>query len=155
MENNPDKIPLGHTLKRSCKCKWESVLASIQSGLKIKPVLQQVLKFSTLKLSDSEWNKMEEVANILEPVKVVVEVICREDADLLNAEVSFKELFGTLGSLESESAQNLLEALKVKISNRWHSDVAGLLKYLNNPVKNKPKPPERAKKSRSNEHVEE
>ena len=85
---------MGHSLMRDCKTRWNSLLASIQSGLDIKPVLKQFLQYHPLlALSDSEWEIMEELAQLLEPCKVTVEALCRENTDLLEAEVVLKKLF--------------------------------------------------------------
>ena len=137
---------MGHTLHRDTKCKWGSMVDMIKSLLEIKPVLQKILKHQTIELSETDWKNMAELERILDPVKKVVEVICREDADLLIAEVYFKKLFKTLESIGTPLALEFLKNLKDEIKKRWHSDVAGLLKYLNNPQKNKPMVPERARK---------
>ena len=108
---------------------------SIQSGIDIKPVLKQFLQYDALSMSDSEWEVMEEIAHVLGPCKVTVEALCREDADLLTAEVVLKKLFKTLRSFDTVLANELCDALVVEIEKRWLPDVAGLLKYLNNPDK--------------------
>ena len=87
---------MGQKLIKDCKIKWGSMVESLQSGIKIREFLQKFLRNSPLDLTDSEWDKMEEMAQILDPVKTVVEMICREDADLLMAEVAIKKLFKML-----------------------------------------------------------
>ena len=120
---------------RDCKIKWSSLVDSIQSGIDIKPVLKQFLQYDALSMSDSEWEVMEEIAHVLGPCKVTVEALCREDADLLTAEVVLKKLFKTLRSFETVIANELCDALVIEIKKRWLPNVAGLLKYLNNPDK--------------------
>ena len=132
---NPNKKPNGHTLKRDCKIKWNTMLASIQSGIDVKPVIKKFLQHHPLSLSDEEWEIMEEIASVLGPCKDTMEALCREDADLLSAEVSLKKLFKTLRSFETTLADELCNALVIEIEKRWLTDVAGLLKYLNNPDK--------------------
>ena len=126
---------MGHSLKRDCKTRWNTMLDSIQSGLDIKPALQQFLQYHPLSLTDLEWEKLEELATVLGPCKATVEALCREDADLLSAEVILKKLFKTLRSFESVLADELCDTLVKEIKKRWLTDVAGLLKYLNNPDK--------------------
>ena len=108
---------------------------SIQRGLDIKLVLKPFLQHSTLALSNSDWEKMEEMVNVLGPVKVTMEALCRDDADLLSAEVALKKLFKTLRAYDSPFSHEVCDALVVEIGKRWQKDVAGLLKYLNNPDK--------------------
>ena len=83
---DPDKKPMGHCLKRYSKTRWNSIVDSIQSLIDVRPVVEEVLKYQTLALTESEWDKMNEMVKILAPCKIVVEMLCREDADLLTAE---------------------------------------------------------------------
>ena len=118
-------------MRRDCKIKWGSLVASIKSALDIKPVLVKFLKYSTLELKENDWDVLQELYDVLMPVKAVVDVICRDDADLLQAEVVFTELFSVLESNGSPLSQKLLAALITEIRKRWLPDHVGLLKYLN------------------------
>ena len=111
------------------------MLDSIQSGLDVKPVLKKFLQYHPLALTEEEWEKMETLAQVLGPCKATVEALCREDADLLTAEVALKKLFKTLRSFEIPLANELCDALVIEIKKRWLPNIAGLLKYLNNPDK--------------------
>ena len=133
MFQDPEKKPMGRKLTRDCKIKWGSLVGSIKSVLDIKPVLIDFLKYDTLAFNEEEWDLLEELYGVLSPVKDVVNVICRVDADLLEAEVVIKELFCLLESLGTNLSKKLLEALKIEIGKRWLPDHVGLLKYLNNP----------------------
>ena len=133
MFQDPEKKPKGRKLKRDSKIKWGSMVDSIKSILDIKPVLKDFLKYNTLEFNEEEWDLLDELYGVLSPVKDVVNIICREDADLLEAEVVIKELFNHLESLGTNLSQKLLEALKVEIKKRWHADYCSLLKYLNDP----------------------
>ena len=86
-----------------------------------------------MELKDNEWELLEELHGILSPVKDVVNVICRTDADLLQAEIAFKYLFNVLEKFGTPLSEKLLAALKTEIEKRWKPDYAGLLKYLNDP----------------------
>ena len=109
------------------------MLESLQSIIDIKPVLKEFLQHTNLALSEDEWKQIEEATQILTPCKHVVNAICREDADLMLAEIAFKKLFKTLEEYEYPLAKELLLHLKTEIRKRWHPNVAGLLKYLYNP----------------------
>ena len=124
---------IGYQLKRETKTRWNSTEAMFQSILKLQAPLKKVMKDSTLALSDAEFEKIKHVLDVLEPVKDVVEVLCREDADLMTAEVAFNELFKNLDSMDSELAQKMVESLRRRVKSRWNPTVAGLLKYLHNP----------------------
>ena len=124
---------MGHKLKRDCRIKWGSLVTSIKSALDIKPVLKEFLKYSTFALNDEEWDLLDEIYSVLMPVKDVVDVICRADADLLQAEIVFIELFDVLESIGTPLSRKMLANLKTELEKRWQTDLVGLLKYLNDP----------------------
>ena len=49
----------------------------------ISEVLENFFEFSNLKFSAEEWTLMGEIYRALMPIKDVLDVICRIDADLL------------------------------------------------------------------------
>ena len=114
---------------------------SIQSLIEVRPVLDEMLQGQAIALTDEEWEILIELTTILEPCKVVVEALCREDADLLSAEISLKWLFTTLENIGNPLALELSEEFKV--------DTAGLLKYLNDPDKIKPPQPQQLGRNRT------
>ena len=142
----PNKKPMGHKLIKDCEIKWGSLVTSLESGLKIREVLDKFLEHSTLKLSPEDWNAIEGLVQVLSPIKTVVESICRRDADLLEAEVAFKYLFKELKSNGSTLAMKMLSQLKIEIGKRWNSEIVGLLKYLTDHEKYPPS--RKAKKAR-------
>lgn len=121
----------------------------IKSALDIKEVLKNFLKYTDLKLSDEEWNLLEELYRILSPVKDVVNVICRRNADLLIAEVVFQELFDVLEKIGTPLARKLLDNIKAEIKKRWNLKAVSLLKYLNDPSELDKVPSTKSKKKLS------
>lgn len=121
----------------------------IKSALDIKEVLKNFLKYTDLKLSDEEWNLLEELYRILSPVKDVVNVICRRNADLLIAEVVFQELFDVLEKIGTPLARKLLDNIKAEIKKRWNLKAISLLKYLNDPSELDKVPSTKSKKKLS------
>ena len=124
---------MGHKLIRDCRIKWSSMVGSVKSVLDIKEVLEDFLHFTTLKFSAEEWKLLEEIYGALMPIKDVLDVICRRDADLLEAEIAISELFKILESLGTPLAQKLLQSIKSEVEKRWNTKLVGLLKYLNDP----------------------
>ena len=121
----------------------------IKSALDIKEVLKNFLKYTDLKLSDEEWNLLEELYRILSPVKDVVNVICRRNANLLIAEVVFQELFDVLEKIGTPLARKLLDNIKAEIKKRWNLKAVSLLKYLNDPSELDKVPSTKSKKKLS------
>ena len=100
-------------------------------------------------MSDEEWNLLEELYRILSPVKDVVNVICRRNADLLIAEVVFQELFDVLEKIGTPLARKLLDNIKAEIKKRWNLKAVSLLKYLNDPSELDKVPSTKSKKKLS------
>ena len=128
-----DKPAIGYQFATETKTRWNSTAAMLESILKIKIPLKKILKGSNLELSEQEFDRIQEILDVLMPVKIVVETICREDADLLIAETAFNELFKTLNANDSFLAFKMLESLKKRVKSRWNPLTAGLLKFLHNP----------------------
>ena len=125
--------PSGYQLATETKTRWNSTALMLESILKIKTPLKKVLKDSDLALSELEFVRIREVLDVLMPVKVVVEALCREDADLMVAETAFNELFKSLKANNSFLATKMLESLRKRVKSRWNPLPAGLLKFLHNP----------------------
>ena len=100
-------------------------------------------------MSDEEWNLLEELYRILSPVKDVVNVICRRNADLLIAEVVFQELFDVLEKIGTPLARKLLDNIKTEIKKRWNPKAVSLQKYLNDPSELDKVPSTKSKKKLS------
>ena len=47
-KKDPTKKPMGHKLLKDSKIKWGSLVTSIESGIKIRPLLEEFLEYSTL-----------------------------------------------------------------------------------------------------------
>ena len=101
---------------------------SIQSLIEVRPVLDEMLQGQAIALTDEEWEILIELTTILEPCKVVVEALCREDADLLSAEISLKWLFTTLENIGNPLALELSEEFKVEIE-KWKVKVVDSMNF--------------------------
>ena len=69
----------------------------------------------------------------LEPVKLAVEAMCRQNATLLTAEGIFLFLIREMKKQRTTLAKKLLSAVKNRIHQRRKNDLINLMRYLQNP----------------------
>ena len=69
----------------------------------------------------------------LEPVKLAVEAMCRQNATLLTAEGIFLFLVREIKKQRTTLAKKLLSAVKNRIQQRRKNDLINLMRYLQNP----------------------
>ena len=68
----------------------------------------------------------------LEPVKLAVEAMCRQNATLLTAEGIFLFLIREMKKQRTTLAKKLLSAVKNRIQQRRKNDLINLMRYLQN-----------------------
>jgi hypothetical protein len=71
---------------------------------------------SSIQFSETEIKLLEEVIEALQPVKTAVEVICREDATLLTADITFKFMLYELSEQKNIFSDELKDATIIGIS---------------------------------------
>ena len=84
-------------VKCDVKTRWNTIADMIESVLRIEEAF-----FSTISdlcqtsFSTEEIEALKEAKDVLNSVKILVEKLCSEKADLLQAEIGFQCMFGTL-----------------------------------------------------------
>ena len=81
-----------------CRTRWNSLLAMIQQFLKIIEQIGVVLAdiSPSLICTEQELDILTDIVDVLEPVKLAAEALCRKNATLLTAEGIFKFLVNKL-----------------------------------------------------------
>ena len=69
----------------------------------------------------------------LEPVKLALEAMCRQDATLVTAEGIFLFLIREMKKQRTTLAKKLLSAVKNRIQQRRKNDLINLMRYPQNP----------------------
>ncbi len=130
-ENGEELILLIDTRTR-----WSSLFAMVERFLRVKT---SILK-SSLDIPDfpetfkpSEWRLLQDLKDTLEPIKLGIEALSKDDATLLSAEGIFRFIFQKLEENPSDLAGELLRGVKEVTRKRKVTKAASLLKYLNNP----------------------
>jgi hypothetical protein len=81
-------------------------------------------------VSDADWDVIHNIVAAMEPVKVVVEALCRHETTLLSADAALKLCIDKLISNESDLAKATAAARCVRIKER-HC-LAAVMQYLHN-----------------------
>ncbi|KAF2905211.1 hypothetical protein ILUMI_00988 [Ignelater luminosus] len=84
------------------------------------------------RFSEHEFCALENLENILKPVRLAVKVLCRQDANLIIAEATFKFMIKKLEDNHSALASELALSLRRRISQR-RTNLTALLIYLQKP----------------------
>lgn len=82
-----------------CKTRWSSLLAMIERFHKLQNCVRKALIDikSNIVFSDDELETTGTLIEILLPVKLAVEALCREDANLLTANTTLEFLLANIG----------------------------------------------------------
>lgn len=118
-----------------CFLSWNSLHDMLGNFLKIFDCVQQAfyqLKMTDL-LSPVNKNLIQDIFNVLEPVKICVLEIGKADADLMSADISLEFMLDKLSNSESPLASSLINALTYRITERRHRLMSSLLSFLINP----------------------
>lgn len=113
-----------------CKTRWSSLLAMIKRFDKLQNCVRKALidLKSDIVFSDEELKTVKTLIEILLPVKLAVEALCREDANLLTAITTLEFLLANIGS-GSVLHDKMKSALERRISERL-TNLANVLQYL-------------------------
>lgn len=118
-----------------CKTRWSSLADMITRFLVLKePIMKTLIDLKNeITFSSSELALLQELSTSLNIVKVTVEALCQENANLLTAETALQFMVGKLQATNSFTSDQLLQALKKRITERRLLDLVCTLKYLHNP----------------------
>ena len=101
------------SLVLDCKTRWSSMFDMIERFLFKKCIMKALLDLSIAHdISETEFLFLGKLKCALEPIKLAVEALCRQDATLLTAEGIIRFLFAELKNLRSALAKDLLCAIK-------------------------------------------
>ena len=124
------------SLVLDCKTRWSSMFHMIERFILLKRCISKALLDLSIEhdISQAEFLFLDEIKAALEPVKLAVEAMCRQDATLLTAEGIFRFLFKEMKQRRSTFAKSLLSSVKDRIQQRRQHDLINLMRYLQNPT---------------------
>ena len=114
-----------------CKTRWNSLCDMLERFLKLKDCIMIALNILKIKplLNDDDFDHLEKLVAALKPVKAIVEVLCRRDANLIKADAALNALLEHLQSQETDISRRLYFSLITKLKER-RTIVSDVLKYL-------------------------
>ncbi|GLV38336.1 hypothetical protein CBL_21256, partial [Carabus blaptoides fortunei] len=86
-----------------------------------------------ISLNENDFALISETIEVLEPIKLAVDALCRRDANLCTADAVLIFLFRQIFEKQSNFANKMFQALKARMEKRRHAELSGVLKYLQNP----------------------
>lgn len=127
------------SLLLDCKTRWNTIGTMIERFLLLKSSIFKAL--DDLKLdwsnyfSSSDILVLENILNILKPIKIAVEKLGRSNTNILESEAVITFLLDELidASTTSTIGQEIFEAIKHRIGQRRNAKLVTLAKYLHNP----------------------
>ncbi|GBP71214.1 hypothetical protein EVAR_18007_1 [Eumeta japonica] len=116
------------------KTRWNSIIVMAERFLKLKNCVKKAL--IDLNMLD-KWNEdnlllLQSIVDLLQPVKIAVEALGRQNATLLTAEAIIDVLLKKIQSTTTNDdlSSRFLETLKARLEERRPQRVICLLKYL-------------------------
>lgn len=118
-----------------CKTRWSSLYNMLERFIKLRPCISKALidVNSALHFSEDEWSKLIELKLCLEPMKLGVEAICRQDATLITAETTLRFIMKKLNEQSSLISKQLVAALHERVIEHRNVEITGTVLYLQNP----------------------
>lgn len=123
------------TLLLDCRTRWNTICNMIERFLAVRSSIQKALvDLNMLHLFYSnDLIKLQNLVEVLSPIKMAVEKLSSRNMNLLIAEGVLKFLFQTLSNLKSDISREMLNVLQYRIEERRNNDIISLMKYLQFP----------------------
>ena len=117
-----------------CRTRWSSLFNMLNTFYRLRNAIQKACidVKAAVSLTDCDITLINELVSALAPVKVAVDRLCRRETNLLDADVILQFAVVQLEKQSSELGKTLAIALRRRVMER-HTDLSGLLQYLNNP----------------------
>lgn len=117
-----------------CKTRWNSLVEMLSRFLLLKDCIMKTLIDLAIPntLNDSDFERLIDIVDSLEPVKLTVLALCRHDANLYTADIAFNFMFEELKRMSSPLSIRLFESLKNRINQR-RTIASEAMSYLTNP----------------------
>lgn len=131
------KIEFGKVLhlKMDCKTRWSSLFLMLERFNLLKTCIQKAfLDFATddsLKMNETEFKIISDLVLLLAPIKATVEALCRQDANLITADIAMEFMLSKIKEQNCDISRQLFSALSHRIQQR-RTQFSSLLMYLHN-----------------------
>ncbi|CAH0560643.1 unnamed protein product [Brassicogethes aeneus] len=111
-----------------CKTRWSSMLDMLDRFNFLKNSIKKTLIDLNM-LPILEWQTIKSVVKVLQPIKLIVEALCRCDIDLYKADVALKFMLKELSKIKIPLSTDLQDSLRKRIKQRRtiYSDIVSFL----------------------------
>jgi hypothetical protein len=126
------------SLLLDCKTRWNSLLTMLERFALLKASIQKALidLNHPVRLEDSDFDLINEIIDVLVPVKLTVDALGRRDANLCTADAALKFLFKQLNEKKLILANKMKTSLLDCLKQRRRMELSGVLNYLQSPRTN-------------------
>ena len=121
-------------LQLDCKTRWNSLLSMLERFYELRKEIKMALVQLDIQFELTEEDMMiiKELCDALAPIKVAVEALSSEDADILLAEKVIAFTLKKLCEQGTKIGQELKSRFEARIKERRNAELVHLLKYLKN-----------------------
>ena len=121
-------------LQLDCKTRWNSLLSMLERFYELRKEIKMALVQLDIQfeLTEDDMMIIKELCDALAPIKVAVEALSSEDADILLAEKVIAFTLKKLGEQGTKIGQDLKNRFEARIEERCNAELVHLLKYLKN-----------------------
>jgi len=131
------RAKLGHNLELylDCKTRWSSLANMIIIFVKLQKFIEEALvdlNFSHM-LDHIDFNELKDLQNSLEPAKLAIEVLSRNDTTLHSADITLEYMKSKISNCKSKIALELLDNMEKRINERVNLNLINLFKALKDP----------------------
>ena len=108
---------------------------NVRATSKTEVAIRETLtEFKALEIIETlDFDALKTLLKAMEPVKLAVENLSREDATLMSADTILEFMFNMLSNLNNDIRTKLMENLKCRVEERLNNDVMNLLRSLKDP----------------------
>ena len=102
------------------KTRWNTMFAMLQRFFKLKDCIKKALidLKCTVSIEEWEWDRIHDLVQVLEPIKLTVETLCRRDANLLTADTALNLTLSEILQANTPIGLELALALRKRIKER-------------------------------------
>lgn len=123
------------SLELDVRTRWNSLVSMINKFLKLKNCIQKAL--IDLEMGDIWFEEnidvLQNIFDVLNPIKIAVEALCRRDINILTADAVLSTLCQKTTTFTNTIGKQINEALQIRINERRDKRLYTLIKYLKNP----------------------
>lgn len=116
-----------------CKTRWSSLFLMLERFIFLEDCIKKsMIDLKMEFLSASELQLLKNLVQLLEPIKLTVNVLCQRDANLCTADTALMFMMKEIGKMKSNLAELIKKTLESRIKER-RTVFSGLIRYLHNP----------------------